>query len=149
MKKIFIVGISAIVIASMLVVFGLSMTSMAAENAMQEIFSESGIVYNNTGSPNMSDKTYQSPGSTMSGPCWINDLVIGKTYYIRAYVSNLTNGECVLNNDVVVYTHSVPDISVKANETVTLSATSAKCSAVLSYEEYYTANSVNVSSMAA
>ena len=104
-----------------------------------------GIVYNNTGSPNMSDKTYQSHGSTMSGPCWINDLVIGKTYYIRAYVSNLTNGECVLNNNVVVYTHSVPDISVKANETVTLSATSAKCSAVLSYEEYYTANSVNVS----
>lgn len=47
MKKIFIVGISAIVIASMLVVFGLSMTSMAAENAMQEIFSESGTVYNN------------------------------------------------------------------------------------------------------
>ncbi len=51
----------------MLVVFGLSMTSMAAENAMQEIFSESGIGYNNTPMVHVPLGNYTNAVSTTFG----------------------------------------------------------------------------------
>ena len=118
--------------------------NVSVENPENENI-EFGIVYGNSPSPNLSNNIYQSPGSSTGGPCWINDLVIGKTYYIRAYVHNLTNGDYVLSNSDVVYTHNIPDINLTADETVTLTATSAKCSATLYYLDYFTANSTTVS----
>ena len=106
---------------------------------------EFGIVYGNTPSPNLSNNLYQSPGTSTGGPCWINDLVIGKTYYIRAYVHNLTTGDYLFSNSDIVYAHTIPDINLTANESVTITATSAKCSATLYYLDCFTANSVTVS----
>lgn len=67
MKKIFVVGISMIMIVSMTVVFGLGMTSTAAENAMEEIFHESGTVYNNREMVHAALGTYLNVVSTTYG----------------------------------------------------------------------------------
>lgn len=111
MKKIFIVGISAIVIATMLVVFGLSMTSMAAENAMQEIFSESGIVYNNTPMVHVPLGNYTNAVSTTYGlfevyysgdsypPSQLKGITNYRTYY--EVVGAGLNVEIVVTNETV------------------------------------------------
>lgn len=109
MKKIFVVGISMIMIVSMTVVFGLGMTSTAAENAMEEIFHESGTVYNDREMAHAALGTYLNVMSTTygyfelyySGDSYPPSQLKGTTNYRTYYEIVGENGiiEMPLTND--------------------------------------------------
>lgn len=122
-----------------------AMVKVLVENPDNESV-EFGIVYSTSPHPDLSSKSSQSTNPGISGPCWMYDLIIGKTYYIRAYVLNTTTNECVLSDEDIIYTHSIPDLNLTTDTPQSVSFTTAVCVGNVNYETtYYISQYVQVS----